>query len=151
MNDLHTRMLVERFPTFWALDKFMFECEDGWFELIYNLCLRLEASRFSGRCIQLKEKWGELRFYVDTPPFGKTNLTPEQRKIIWEAEAESEYWCEICGSPSGSLRKDTAFVQTRCDACHETYLHPVQPCCNLCGGPHETGSYCDRDSPKFAR
>ena len=122
MNQSNIAELLRRFPNFWKLDKFMFECDDGWFELVYNLCLRLERAGFQGKCVQLKEKWGSLCFYTDFGAF----VTPSQQQIIFDAEAESESWCEVCGSPFGKLRNDTMFVQTRCNYCQKEYkrYHP---------------------------
>ena len=37
---------------------------DGWYQLIYNLCMRLEECNPGVVAIQVKEKFGGLRFYI---------------------------------------------------------------------------------------
>ena len=39
------------------------ECEDGWFELIFNLCEQLKDENIE--VTQIKEKFGTLRFYYN--------------------------------------------------------------------------------------
>src|SRR6266446_4150289 len=65
-----------------TLMRYGFQCEDGWFNIIFNLCERLEPlvselnatlpaeDRFE--VLQVKQKMGSLRFYVShyTPAIG---------------------------------------------------------------------------------
>lgn len=44
------------------------------------------------KIIQIKEKFGSLRIYID-------EYTPELVELINKAEAESEKTCEKCGEP----------------------------------------------------
>ena len=85
-----------------------FTCDDGWFPLIDELCAKLQAAVDSGRirqpvAQQVKEKFGTLRFYL-------SDLTPETRAFIDEAEKRSAVTCEVCGTP-GILRRQRG-VQT---------------------------------------
>ena len=46
-----------------------FECDDGWYELIYGLCEKIQAYIDGVKCqqviaTQVKEKFGSLRFYI---------------------------------------------------------------------------------------
>ena len=46
-----------------------FECDDGWYELIYSLCEKIQAYIDEVKCqqviaTQVKEKFGSLRFYT---------------------------------------------------------------------------------------
>lgn len=85
-----------------------FECGDGWFDIIYNLAYQLEKeiNKISkeeldlGLCtaVQIKEKYGTLRFYMSTE-------TDKMSKLIAKAEARSEVTCEKCGD-KGKLRTD---------------------------------------------
>lgn len=89
---------------------------DGWFNIIYELSQKLEAAilklpeeeRASYRAVQVKEKFGTLRFYM-------SNWTDEMVEAIREAEERSVSTCEGCGAP-GELRKGS-WVHTYCDAC----------------------------------
>jgi hypothetical protein len=88
-----------------------FQHDDGWFRLVWRLCedlepLVAEAVKESGKpfeVLQVKEKFGTLRFYV-------SHHTDEIDERINSAEVESAHICEICGQ-SGSL----VDLKTRCD------------------------------------
>lgn len=60
--------------------------------------------------VQIKEKFGGLRFYVD-------GGTTEHHNYISFAEALSNRTCEVCGAP-GEHRND-GWVKTLCDAHHK--------------------------------
>jgi len=59
---------------------------------------------------QVKEKFGTLRFYLDTP------LGDEIDALVDKAEAASGVTCEACGCP-GSLRCRKGWYSTLCDDC----------------------------------
>ena len=88
---------------------------DGWEPLIRRLSEKLEAAiralpkaeRWYCRAMQVKEKYGTLRFYMTTE-------TAEMSAWIEEAEAESARTCERCGAP-GRLR-GMGWLYTACDA-----------------------------------
>ncbi|WP_325140453.1 hypothetical protein [Dokdonella sp.] len=54
---------------------------------------------------QVKEKFGDLRFYVDS-------ASERQQALIDDAQARSFRVCEICGAP-GLLMRET-WMRTRC-------------------------------------
>ena len=88
-----------------------FACDDGWFDLVDELARKLQAAADSGRIAQpiaeqVKEKFGELRFYL-------SEMTPGARELIDEAGERSAVTCEVCGAP-GVLRRQRG-VQTLCD------------------------------------
>lgn len=94
-----------------------FDTMNGWFQIIYDLSLKLEAlilaipdeeERVKYRAMQVKEKFGTLRFYM-------TAETEEMDKLIDEAESASVKTCEYCGQP-GSLRTK-GWCFTLCDKC----------------------------------
>ena len=97
-----------------------FRCDDGWYDLIYSLCERLEpmvaalgdrASDF--QIVQVKEKFGGLRFYVD-------GSNAEIEEAIDSASELSIVTCEVCGNP-GSLEEDaTRWWKTLCATCRTT-------------------------------
>lgn len=80
---------------------FGLECEDGWYDLIDELCKDIQTYVVSENkkqpiITQLKEKFGGLRFYC-------SNKDDYILKRIKEAEEKSLTICEICGSPEGVL------------------------------------------------
>ena len=96
-----------------------FSCDDGWFALIDDLCLKLQAAADSGQIQQpvveqVKEKFGELRFYAWPQSL-------PARALIAQARALSAVTCEVCGA-AGVLRYLHGF-QTVCDLHAEARQH----------------------------
>ena len=92
-----------------------FTHDDGWFDLLWRLCEDLEplVAEFAAaggpkfEVLQVKEKFGGLRFYVNC----RRNEAIRQR--IGIAADESFRTCEVCGQP-GKLREDR-WIKTLCD------------------------------------
>lgn len=72
------------------------EVEDGWRDLIVSLVRRLDVIRqrdgLSLEVLQIKEKFGGLRFYT-------SGANGEALDLIHRAEEMSETICEYCGWP----------------------------------------------------
>ena len=96
-----------------------FECRDGWYQLIDTLCDTIQSyidrnKKYNNidtpqvTAIQVKEKFGTLRFYYD----GGDDVI---RGMVWLAENLSAEICENCGNP-GELVK-SSWVQTLCNTC----------------------------------
>lgn len=58
--------------------------------------------------LQVKEKLGVLRFYLD-------RSDERLHDIIGRAEQRSAQMCEVCGA-HGRLHSDSRWLRTRCDA-----------------------------------
>lgn len=84
-----------------------FDCDEGWYPLIQRLIEDLIKLGWDKHVTQVKEKFGGLRFYVNS-------CTREMMDRISEAEKESYSICEECGEP-GELRKDLGWYFTLCD------------------------------------
>jgi len=153
MNNTKTQKLYADFPQLYreatsehSMMKFGFDCNDGWFDLIYKLSADIEAeAKVLGldpdsdgwpKAIQVKEKFGTLKFYCDAGercalPDGDLGLVPEVagqlisfrpvpsiqsiRALIREAESSSAAICEGCGR-QGKMRKD-GWWRVLCDDC----------------------------------
>jgi len=94
---------------------FGFECSNGWFDLVWKLCIDIEnalgrertkSSKCNFEVTQVKEKYGGLRF----DGMGGTEETVD---LIEKAENKSYTICEICGQ-KGELRVGP-YIQTLCD------------------------------------
>jgi hypothetical protein len=98
-----------------SLMGFGFECGDGWFKLIWKLCEDLEKLNLENEkrfeVIQVKEKFGGLRFYTHNTP-------PKMRKRILKAIKQSHKICENCGNP-GKERVIRFWFYTLCDLCYK--------------------------------
>ena len=67
MTDKNTEKLINRFPNIFK-ENFYFECDDGWFDIIFNLCKDVQNEINNSGCeqvvaAQVKEKFAGLRFY----------------------------------------------------------------------------------------
>lgn len=81
---------------------------DGWGNILDDL---YDAKPGNVKVIQVKEKFGSLRFYVIGEPNWYSNL-------IEFYEKKSTVICEFCGRP-GKLRNDIPWMKTMCDSCYE--------------------------------
>lgn len=123
MNRELTDRLVTAFPRLYRgrsepmttnLMGFGFECGDGWFDLIHWLSGEItRVAEGEGRtesewpkAIQVKEKFGELRFYAD-------GLSPAMAEAVDRAEEASLGTCELCGG-GGRLRREAGWMTTLC-------------------------------------
>jgi hypothetical protein len=121
------RKLVDKYPKLFtdfggspsrSLIAFGFECGDGWFDLLDTLCTQLLAlepvDEGEGiqplRAVQVKEKYGTLRFYVG-------HASDEAFALINFAEALSARICETCGNRGRT--RGTGWLKTLCDSCAE--------------------------------
>ncbi|MCA1806515.1 MAG: hypothetical protein LC687_01425 [Actinobacteria bacterium] len=119
MNQQNTKSLFENFAFFRpdkslqeTLMSFGFECGDGWFDLIYKLCEDLADMELpmDFEVIQVKEKFGGLRFYIN-------GATEDVFDRINKAEEESYTICENCGEPSEGPERTKGWVSTLCETC----------------------------------
>ena len=93
-----------------------FECNDGWFQILWDLSAALEAEALKeGRdqtnwpqAIQIKEKYGSLRFYMD-------HASPAMWDLVQAGEEKSGLVCEMCGEP-GKTYNDS-WINTSCNSC----------------------------------
>jgi len=101
----------------------------GWWSLlrrlVYNLELIEEASGLKITVIQVKEKFGGLRFYYYNAPADDFNYNYNWTNVIEDlidyAEERSFKICEICGK-SGEPRK-LSWIKTLCDEHYEEALN----------------------------
>lgn len=121
--DLHAR-----YPVLYSIPVYI-DCGDGWFQLIDELSQKLEqmileqqaSSLTVGddsnqmRAVQVKEKFGGLRFYMD-------RCTEAMFDAIEEAESRSYRICEICGSPG--VVRNGSWITTLCDS-HYSHVKPL--------------------------
>ena len=89
----------------------------GWSDLVEQLCADLDAALPPGqglRVVQVKEKFGGLRFYYHVDAAG--DLANALTKIKAEAENRSFKMCEGCGVAS-AVRLHGGWYTTLCPAC----------------------------------
>lgn len=135
MNEENNRKLTEEFPR--LLRKSVahpaplqfrgIEAGDGWYALINQLLIDIEAKAITAgiskrkwpRVLQIKEKFGVLRFSIDISAFDATDLELV-RNMISAAETKSLEICEECGAPGTLHQGDWFYVKCHeCEADHQ--------------------------------
>lgn len=128
--------------------KYGCECGDGWFELIQELCQRItNVYKFEGmdidlEILQIKEKFGKLRFYyrhfedsntiqaIDFLGVGSLRLSVASEECEYKKkisvlvhcyEKWSAHICEKCGA-RGELRTDLLWKKTLCEDCYHAMI-----------------------------
>lgn len=99
MSENNTKRLIEAAPSLYG-NTFYFECGDGWFDILLKASIDLQNQinsypkhiREDIVAIQVKEKYGSLRFYL-------SYYSEELDEIIQKAEESSACTCETCGKP----------------------------------------------------
>lgn len=85
---------------------FGWEIGKGWYPLVQELVEDLKKLGWDGTILQIKEKFGGLRFYIGSG-------SEEIWNRIEEAEKKSYTICEVCGE-SGEVRSE-GWIRTLCD------------------------------------
>lgn len=98
-------------------DSGFFECGNGWFPLIKDLITDLIELGWNKQTCQVKEKFGALRFYINTG-------SDEIFKKIHSYENQSYEICETCGE-KGELRL-VGWYKTLCNKHHEEHKSNIQ-------------------------
>jgi hypothetical protein len=88
-------------------DSHMFCVGEGWFDIIKDLITDLIELGWDRKVLQVKEKFGGLRFYIPLE-------TDEMSERILEAEDKSYHTCEVTGK-EGKIRLDLGWYRTLCD------------------------------------
>jgi hypothetical protein len=109
-SDIESTPFKYGFPAIPAsLNDLKAKVSEGWAEILERLVNDLLRFGWNGEVLQIKEKFGGLRFYVD-------GATDEMWERICEATAESFRTCETCGTV-GTVRHGG--WKTLCDPCLE--------------------------------
>ena len=124
MNLKNTKYLFKKYsklfkgrkePISQNLMAFGFDCNDGWFSLLDELCNKIYSYCKKNKLtipkvLQVKEKFGSLRFYVDSDSDNYIE------NLINEYEIKSSNTCEFCGN-KGNIKKVKGWFMCRCDTC----------------------------------
>jgi len=114
MNETNIQKLKGSFPSLYH-DFDYFECEDGWFQILWNLSEKIYLSGEVTKITCIKEKFGTLRVYFDTG-FDSHDVIS---KLVTDAENASCGVCEMCGQP-GKIRNG-GWIKTLCDEHSEIF------------------------------
>lgn len=125
MNPENTKKLYEKYPKIFkqkddsikhSCMPWGFECRDGWYWLIDNLCETIQGYIDANKkpqveATQVKEKLGTLSFYTT----GGSRLV---MGMIWLAGHMSSNICEVCGSIE-DVTQSKGWIKIRCKKCWE--------------------------------
>ena len=89
------------------VDAYYFGVGEGWYPIIKDLINELIALGWDKHPTQVKEKFGGLRFYIETYPEGADDIITKYEKLSYET-------CEKCGE-KGTNRKIKSWIYTLCD------------------------------------
>jgi hypothetical protein len=120
--------LFDQSKTNLIISNYGIQCDEGWFPIIATLCEQLNGLAEELKLtddswpyfLQIKEKFGTLRTYINFSGFKDEVSQDKVRNIIEQASLSSAITCERCGQP-GSFR-NTGWVHTYCDPCQADYL-----------------------------
>lgn len=97
---------------------------EGWSELVDELAEKLLLVDSSVKVVQVKEKFGGLRFYLDRYP---DEHYEEISALVSEYENKSYDTCEFCGSTEDVETKPTRnWVKTLCPDCRVEHWQQIQ-------------------------
>ena len=82
----------------------------GWFNILHDLCTKIMEVAPETIAIQVKEKFGGLRFYY-------WPHSEAVDKLVSEAEAEALSTCEYCGTNTDVTTEGPGWVKTLCKSC----------------------------------
>jgi hypothetical protein len=97
---------------------------EGWLDLVSDLVDELLSFGAGFEVLQIKEKFGGLRFYVR---YTEVEESQKLRDIIQKYERLSYETCEVCGEP-GRVREGY-WARTLCDKDAEPKVQSVQDGC----------------------
>lgn len=102
-----------------------FDCGDGWYDLIYELSEQIEAYRQTDTeaadliVVQVKQKFGELRFYVRPRIW-------EVEKMIEVARDRSRRTCELTGQPGVRCFREGYYLTLCLEKAHQLGVTPIE-------------------------
>ena len=101
--------LFDKYPKIFVQKVLEIDTGDGWYDILDTLCGQIQNHQnlfgLNVEAVQVKEKFGGLRFYYNGGDEFIEGLTSM-------AEAISNRTCEECGSPG--TQNNTGWVRTRC-------------------------------------
>lgn len=111
-----------------------FYCPDGWTDLVWKLLsdieFELEGDLSDFKMVQVKEKFGGLRFYYSYPKGADPTTYDYIHQLVEQAEGESWGICLTCGTKGGVTTGNSPgsmWITSQCDPCREAESAPKSP------------------------
>jgi len=118
MNDFG-HYLKTNYPDLFKQKPIDLWCPQGWQQLVDGLCKYLVAIKADISVLQIKEKFGTLRFYYQIGPKDKAQLDKETRiaHVVGFTEYLSSTICQNDGKPATAY--NNGWAKTLCEKCKE--------------------------------
>lgn len=84
-------------------------CGQGWYSLLSALDRELSAVDPEYKLVQVKEKFGTLRYYYDASDNVNDEALAKMKSIVMKYEKISAYTCEVTGGHGRLMHKDNWF------------------------------------------
>lgn len=88
----------------------------GWNHILAQLNAKLSMLDPDYKILQIKEKFGTLRFYYETN-ITLFSIKEAMDRYIRYAEVQSSKTCEQCGSEGSLINRKMGWMKTRCKDC----------------------------------
>jgi hypothetical protein len=117
------KYLFEKYPNLYRQHKLKptetcmcwgFTCSSGWLKIIDELSKKITEIDPDVEAVQVKEKFGNLRFYIDGV---KKENYEKVYDLINEAEIKSSKTCEHCGTEENVSKTKNGWIKTLCKNC----------------------------------
>ena len=131
MNPENTEKLLTAYPLLYReLREWGFECEDGWFDLVWQVSAEIEAAAGLEGIPKtadawpsvgvLKEKFGTLRVQF------RTRVSEAIEALVAKAYERSMDTCELCGAPAqlDHERELGKWAEALCESCRKEHRPP---------------------------
>ena len=121
MNPSNTEELYQTFPHLYRRQMpYGFECEDGWFDLIFDLsqrltdCITQHPECSDVEVVQVKQKFGGLCYYFSDSSKVEHEML---RTIVRDALERARSICELDGNPATGIYVCTRWYRCLCEPC----------------------------------
>ena len=89
----------------------------GWHNILYDLSREIVKINPGVRVLQVKEKFGGLRFYYASPG---SDINEDINKLVIYAEIRCSRTCEACGAMDWTVdNTGNSWAKTLCAKCRE--------------------------------
>lgn len=96
---------------------FVTECDDGWSSLVTACHAELLSLDPNYVVLQVKEKFGGLRYYYATTHEPSDSRAQAMRNAVTKYETMSFSVCEACGEPGEHHQGASGWWKTACESC----------------------------------
>ncbi|MCK9458535.1 MAG: hypothetical protein M0R80_02755 [Proteobacteria bacterium] len=104
----------EKYPEFFPATGYVeIAIAEGWNDLVDRLFTAIRANKVDLKVLQIKEKFGGLRFYYSIDTGGGD--VHSVLNLIEQAERDSYHICEVCGEQGCRHTNKNGWVKTLCD------------------------------------